>query len=309
MQRITDESVRAALERAKADPSIYRAIDEANSQGGLCKKSLGGYVRDWGLLLSWTGARTVREVHIEDFFVCMEELIGSYAASRIENFRSAAARMQKLDMSLLPEERWTQEKGFKLRFEGLLKRANITYRELQRKGEMKETKRGRITHEKLDQLAMYCKQVGETQYLIGFVVSYHLLLRHSDLQRLTGDCFVYSPVKGWQVKVVGGKDRPADYCEWVDGEDCAEVIEILAQRTDPTSAVFPEWNTYKANMLIKEAAKQFDWSQEGELYSHHCGRRGKARDLFFEEGLTLSEIMERGRWRDRLVTEGYIGKD
>lgn len=300
--------MKAAVERALSDPSVWKAMDDLNKSSDFKQKTVKGYVRDWGLLLLWTGSTTVIDVTMPSFFAAMEAFVGKYSLSRVENFRSAVVWVQSLDPSLRQEQRWSKQEYFRIRFNGLLARVDAAYKEKQEEGELPQTKRGRIQEEKLRQLVDFCVQKGEDMYAIGFVLSYNLLLRHQDLVKLTGDSIRYLDQRGWEVRIVGGKDRPADFEEWIDGSDCPKVLQRLMEERGKTEPLVPKWSEDKANRLIREAAHAFGWSTEGERYVHHCARRGKARDLY-EEGLTIPEIMERGRWGGSKITLDYVGRD
>ena len=141
MQRITNEQMQEAVERGLQDLDLQGAIESANKAADFDEKTVKGYVRDYGLLILWTGATCALDLSMMAFFVAMEQLVGLYSMSRVENFRSAVAWYQNLDPSLSHEQRWTQQEYFRTRFKGLLTRTE----------EPTQTKRGRIKEEKLSQ--------------------------------------------------------------------------------------------------------------------------------------------------------------
>ena len=147
MQRITNAEMQEAVRVGLSDPRILQEIKKDNEAMSRGDGSIGGYVRDWGLLMSWTGMTEVQQLSEGVFFIIMERFVGVYSIRRTENFRSTVAWRQKLD---LIEGRWTQTDGFRLRFEGYQKRVEERYRAQQAQGIIAQTKRGHIKGQKVD---------------------------------------------------------------------------------------------------------------------------------------------------------------
>ena len=212
---------------------------------------------------------------------------------------------QKLD--LRAEECWTENRGFRIRFNGLLKNAEALYREGIATGKFKQTKRGPLQEDKILELVNYCALQGEREYAGGFVVSFHALLRHEDVMKLTGDCIMFTVGGGWRLKIVEGKGRPAGHVEWISGQDCPGTLEKLSRLDRGTARLFPTWNQKRANELIKEAAAHFNWEYKGiphAVWVHHGCRIGKATDLY-EGGMDIVDLMERGRWESKRMALHY----
>ena len=303
MQRLTTAEMQEAVRVGLSDPRIAEEIRKDNEAMSRGDGSVGGYIRDWGLLMSWTGMTEVAQLTENIFFIIMEQFVGVYSAGRTENFRSTVAWRQKLDQA---EGRWSQTDGFRLRFEGYQKRVDERYRAKQADGSIPQTKRGHIKGQKVDELFAFCVSMGEDTYAVGMVFSFHLMLRHGDIPKLDESCLRHTPGRGWEVKIVGGKGRAKDFVEWIRADETPKLCEALLKSTPKGALLFPSWSEDKANALIKGAAERYGWSVEGEKYTHHCNRRGKARELY-DKGMTIQEICELGRWKREKTARGYIG--
>ena len=300
-KRVSDEEMKLRVELSRTDPDSM-AKWEGEARG---KVTLKGYKRDYEALLGWTSTTCVAELTEKDFLAAMEGYIGAYSKSRLENFRSAVAFRQKLD--LREEDCWTENRGFRIRFNGVLKKAEVEYRAGIKSGKFAQTKRGPLTEDKLLDLVNYCASKGEVDYAGGFVVSYHVLLRHKDVMKLTGDCITFTEGAGWRVKIVEGKGRPAGHVEWVSGEDCPNTLKKLAQLGRGAELLFPNWKEQRANDIIKEAAAHCKWEYKGiphAVWVHHGCRIGKATDLY-EKGMDIFDLMERGRWESKQMALHY----
>ena len=306
MRRITNDEMRDAVQAGLSDPRIQQQMREANEAKSLGVDTIGAYVRDWGLIMNWTGLTSVSALTEETFFIIVERFIGIYSVGRVENFRSTVAWRQKLDLSAF---QWSQTQGFQMRFTGFLKRVEEVYRRRQAEGLLPPTKRGHIQGEKVQQLFDYCVRVRQNKYAAGLVLSYHLMLRHGDLLGLDDSCIRHSPDRGWEVKIIGGKGRPEGFIEWINADDAPDLCEALQKVTSKGALLFPNWDPDIANGLMKAAAATFGWCSEGEplKFTHHCNRRGKARDLYLD-GLSIDEICTRGRWGTEKMAKGYIGQ-
>ena len=131
MRRITNDEMRDAVQAGLSDPRIQQQMREANEAKSLGVDTIGAYVRDWGLIMNWTGLTSVSALTEETFFIIVERFIGIYSVGRVENFRSTVAWRQKLDLSAF---QWSQTQGFQMRFTGFLKRVEEVYRRRQAEG-------------------------------------------------------------------------------------------------------------------------------------------------------------------------------
>ena len=157
-KRVSDEAMKLRVEMSRADPDSM-AKWEGEARG---KVTLKGYKRDYEDLLKWTSTSSIAELTEKDFLAAMEGYVGAYSKSRLENYRSAVAFRQKLD--LRAEECWTENRGFRIRFNGLLKNAEALYREGIATGKFKQTKRGPLQEDKILELVNYCALQGERAY-------------------------------------------------------------------------------------------------------------------------------------------------
>ena len=304
MQKISNEEMIEAIQAGMSDPQIQQQMKTANEAKSLAEGTIGGYVRDWGLIMLWTGLTTVAQLSETIFYIIMERFVGLYSVGRVENFRSAVAWRQNLDLGT---DQWTQTAGFKLRFDGYLKRVNAVYRERQDAGLFKNTKRGHVKGEKVEELFQYCKKLGEVMYAVGLVLCYHLMLRHGDVVKLDETCLRHTPARGWEAKIVGGKGRPVDFIEWINADDAPDLCAALLTKTPKGTLLFPRWSEDRANELIRGAAEHYGWVTDGERYMQHCLRRGNARDLY-DGGMSIHDICVRGRWKSEKTAKGYIGQ-
>ena len=308
MQKISTEEMIEAIQQGMSDPHIQQQMNDANEAKSRAEGTIGGYVRDWGLIMLWTGLTSGTQLSEKIFFIIMERFVGVYSVGRVENFRSAVAWRQNLDRTNdRSSDQWSQKAGFKLRFDGYLKRVETLYREKQAAGLIPSTKRGHIKGEKVDDLFQHCKRLGEIMYAVGLVLCYHLLLRHADVVKLDETCLRHSPARGWEAKIVGGKGRPFDFIEWINADDAPDLCAALLKKTPKGALLFPRWSEDRANELIRGAADQYGWVTDGEKYVQHCLRRGGARDLY-DSGMSIPEICVRGRWKSARMAKGYIGQ-
>ena len=198
MQKISNEEMIEAIQAGMGDPQIQQQMKTANEAKSLAEGTIGGCVRDWGLIMLWTGLTTVAQLSETIFYIIMERFVGLYSVGRVENFRSAVAWRQNLDLGT---DQWTQTAGFKLRFDGYLKRVNAVYRERQDSGLIKSTKRGHVKGEKVEELFQYCKKLGEVMYAVGLVLCYPLMLRHGDVVKLDETCLRHTPAQGSSLRL------------------------------------------------------------------------------------------------------------
>ena len=304
MRKITNEQMRAHV--AAQDVSSLRAIKSSNEKRSKNPRTCQGYKRDFELLMDWSSSERIQDLKEEIFFACMERLIGLVSMSRIENYRSATAFRQKLDIEegeASGGSKWTQNDGFLIRFGGLLTRADEVYRRLQASGHIKKTKRGAATIGKIGETLDHCQEVGATEYGMGIWLAYNALLRHKELEGLTNESFLIGTDGVAQVRIVDGKGRKKGTIEWVPAPDCAQLVKALMKRNGLS---FPTWDEKRANELIQETAVLHGW----ELDLHwvmHSVRRGMATDM--RQGGMIREIMEKGRWKSEQVALDYAGGD
>ena len=297
MRNVSTADMRNGIRSLVRDPEALKAVNE-----DACKnpRTIEGYARDWALLQEWTDATHIRDLSEASFLAMAQILIErKKSPSRIENFRSAVAFRQNLDIDVIAG-RWSQNKRFQTLFTGVLARAEVAYRSGQKEGTIPKTKRGSATREKVEEVMDTCTELGYPEYAVGFWLARGALLRHLELMALTPDHLRILANGTPQVLIIGGKGRPADYREWVDAPDCAAVIRALMERK---GTLFPAWEEKTANWLIQETARKRGW-EEDLRWVFHSTRRGGAKDLRLD-GWPITHIMERGRWKARRVAETY----
>ena len=174
-KRVRDEDMQVLVELGKNDPATLEKWEE----GSKAKRTIVAYRKAWEKIKTWTKEGETRNLTETMFFAAMEGLVGRYSKSRIETFRSATSFRQKLD--LREEESWAETRGFKIRFNALLKKAKALYRQGIAEGKFKQSARGPIQEDKILDLVKFCLDKGEKEYAGGFIVSFHALLRHMDL--------------------------------------------------------------------------------------------------------------------------------
>ena len=299
-KRVRDEDMQRLVELGETNPTILDKWED----GSRAKKTIEAYTRDWNLIKNWMKKVETNEVTEKAFFAAMEGLVGVYSKSRIEGYRSAMAHRQKLD--LRADDAWTETRGFRIRFNALLKEADLKYRQGIASGKFKQTARGPIQEDKILDLVKFCLDKGEVEYAGGFIISFHALLRHADVKKLTGECLKHSQA-GWKIKIVEGKGRPPGFVEWVDASECQATMAKLAVKTGKEELVFPNWQEGRANDLIQECALKNDWRYDGiphAVWVHHGCRIGKATDCY-EGGMDVRDLMERGRWDSERMALHY----
>ena len=302
MRRITNEQMRAHV--AAQNASSAEAIKSNNETRSKAPRTGQGYKRDFDLLMDWSASTRIHDLKEEIFFACMEKLIGLVSKSRIENYRSATAFRQKLDIEQNAALKWTQSDGFLMRFSGLLNRADEEYKRLQACGKIRKTKRGAATIGKIGETMDHCQAVGETEYGMGIWLAYNALLRHKELEGLTHDSFMIGTDGVAQVRIVDGKGRKKGTIEWVPAPDCSQLVKALMNRTGLT---FPKWDEKRANDLIQQTAVINGWEVDLHWVMHSV-RRGMATDMR-QGGMSIREIMEKGRWKSEQVALDYAGGD
>jgi len=295
---------------------------ETISDAMLAPETITDYYRDAGFLADAMGYRKLegepenvrldimaQRLSQKTFLLMMMRIAPYYSASRLEKFAAAVAHFQhrylKVARGFPPEAKWTQLKEFARDFAGI--------RTLCLRGES----RGAILLPMKDQLVMYALSKGYVMYAWGYAVAYDGLLRHGDVEDLTGECIVPNEGEGHVIlTIIGGKGDKGPATDELHGV-ADEVQYVRIQSTEAKSMcrimkmrqlagserVFRGWKRHVANSLIQECAVAHGWSAKLR-WSFHCLRHGHAAQMKMD-GVDIGERMLRGRWKSKKVCEDY----
>jgi hypothetical protein len=216
---------------------------------------------------------------------------GGYSKSQLNKLRDAMAFFQ--DVYITAEERhlrWTDDIHFKRRFNGLIAVAVAT--------NASGFTRGPIAQDMLAQLVRAASDEGHLLYAQGFVIAFHTLLRHTELQNMGVTHVSYKDDLPSALLLVGGKGRQKPgkkpQLVYVKLGGAAPILPDLIAGRSATEKLLPNWDQKTANAIIARAAKRFNWNPAFR-YSFHSLRHGAAMTMKLE-GLDPMERLLRGRW-------------
>jgi hypothetical protein len=225
-----------------------------------------------------------------------------YTKSQLTKLRDAMAFFQ--DVYIPHNEahlRWTDDVHFKRRFNGLIAVANSA--------NASGFTRGPISQDMLSQLTTTALQEGKPIYSMGFLLGFHTLLRHSELQNMKVTHVVFKMGTPSALLLVGGKGRQKPgkkpQLVYVKLGAAAAIIPILIRNRSAAEDLLPGWNQREANALIQRTAKNYRWNPQFR-YSFHSLRHGAAMSMKLE-GVDPLERLSRGRWApgSKRVQEHY----